>query len=398
MNNKYLIIADDFTGANDTGVQLKKNNIDVDVLLFPTDEKVNNSVVIDSESRILDSAEAYKKVKALSEEMLKNNQFEGVYKKVDSTLRGNIAEEIKAVMDTYDPDIVLIAPAYPKIKRTTKGGVHHLNGVPLMKTEIANDPLTPIWTDNITELLKKEFGNDICNYNLETLEKMTRLPDTKIQLFDIKTDQHLLLLKELAFKDDRKILYVGSAGLAEYLFSTKVLPSLAVVGSISEVSLNQMKYAKNKGFHLVQIEIEDLVDDSRIDKYTDSVVTSLQKGTDTIITITKEKEDYTKTIQFFEKAGITDKYKISQIIKETLAEITVKVLQKQKVTRLFLTGGDTAIEVIRNLNAKGCKIKKELSTGIVESTLVGGSVEGLTIVTKAGAFGVDESLYLSMKQ
>lgn len=398
MRNKYLIIADDLTGANDTGVQLKKNNIDVDVLLFPTGETVDNSVVIDSESRILDTIEAYKKVKSLSENILKNNEFESVYKKIDSTLRGNVAEEIRAVMDAYNPDIVVIAPAYPKIKRTTKGGIHHLNRVPLMKTEIASDPLTPIWTDNITELLSKEFGNDVFNYNTETLEKMTSLPDTKFQLFDIETDQHLELIKELALKDSRKILYVGSAGLAEFLFSTKALPSLSVVGSISDVSLNQMKYAKDKGFHIVNIEIKDLVSDNRIDKYTDLVVSSLQKGTDTILTITTEKKDYTNTIQFFEKIGITDKYKISQIIRETLAEITAKVLQKQEVTRLFLTGGDTAIEVLHSLNAQGCKIKKELSTGIVESTLVGGSFEGLTVVTKAGAFGVNESLYLSMKQ
>ncbi|MBA4700482.1 MAG: four-carbon acid sugar kinase family protein [Ruminococcus sp.] len=398
MRNKYLIIADDLTGANDTGVQLKKNNIDVDVLLFPTGETVDNSVVIDSESRILDTIEAYKKVKSLSENILKNNEFESVYKKIDSTLRGNVAEEIRAVMDAYNPDIVVIAPAYPKIKRTTKGGIHHLNGVPLMKTEIASDPLTPIWTDNITELLSKEFGNDVFNYNTETLEKMTSLPDTKFQLFDIETDPHLELIKELALKDSRKILYVGSAGLAEFLFSTKALPSLSIVGSISDVSLNQMKYAKDKGFHIVNIEIKDLVSDNRIDKYTDLVVSSLQKGTDTILTITTEKKDYTNTIQFFEKIGITDKYKISQIIRETLAEITSKVLQKQEVTRLFLTGGDTAIEVLHSLNAQGCKIKKELSTGIVESTLVGGFFEGLTVVTKAGAFGVNESLYLSMKQ
>lgn len=87
MKKKYLIIADDLTGANDTGVQLKKHNIDVDVLLFPTEETVDSSVVIDSESRILNADEAYTKVKSLTKKILNCNVFDIVYKKIDSTLR-----------------------------------------------------------------------------------------------------------------------------------------------------------------------------------------------------------------------------------------------------------------------------------------------------------------------
>jgi uncharacterized protein YgbK (DUF1537 family) len=398
VNKKYLIIADDLTGANDTGVQLKKHNIDVDVLLFPTEEVVDSSVVIDSESRILNPNEAYTKVKSLTEKILSCNEFNIVYKKIDSTLRGNVAEEIKAIMDVYHPDVVLVAPAYPKIKRTTKNGIHFLNEKPLMETEIAHDPLTPVWTDNIKDLLGGKLGSEVSSYSVDNLEEMTRLPDSKIQLFDITADSHLQHLKELAFHDKRKILYVGSAGLAEYLFIPSPLPTLSVVGSISEVSLSQMAFAKDNGFELINIEIEDLVLENRVEKYADLVLSSLQKGKDTIITLTKEKEDYIKTLHFFENAGIKDKYKVSLIIKETLAQITAKVLKNQEVNRLFLTGGDTAIEIMHSLNAKGCKIKKELSTGIVESSLVGGSFEGLSIITKAGAFGVTESLYLSMKQ
>jgi len=398
MENKYLIVADDFTGSNDTGVQLKKNNIEVDVLLFPSKELVENSVVLDTESRSLSEEDAYQKVKTLTADLVEKNQFSIVYKKIDSTLRGNIAQEVRALTEVYSPDIIVVAPAFPKIKRTTKKAVHYLDGVPLMETEIAKDPLTPLWTDNIYELFEKEFENSVKNISTRELENLTSLPENKVQVFDIEEEQDLEKVKELTLNDSRKILYVGSAGLAEYLFKRDEWPTLSVVGSISQVSLQQMEYAKNKGFHVINIEINDLIIEDRVEKYTKLVCESLMRKQDTIITVTRKRQDYLETIELFKNLGVSDKKEVSRMIKETLAKITKNVLANTPVSRLFLTGGDTAIEVINELGAKGCKIQKELSTGIVESCLVGGKYEGMTLVTKAGAFGDKDSLYSSLKQ
>lgn len=398
MENKYLIVADDFTGSNDTGVQLKKNNIDVDVLLFPSKELVENSVVLDTESRSLSEEDAYQKVKTLTADLVEKNQFSIVYKKIDSTLRGNIAQEVRALTEVYSPDIIVVAPAFPKIKRTTKKAVHYLDGVPLMETEIAKDPLTPLWTDNIYELFEKEFENSVKNISTRELENLTSLPENKVQVFDIEEEQDLEKVKELTLNDSRKILYVGSAGLAVYLFKRDEWPTLSVVGSISQVSLQQMEYAKNKGFHVINIEINDLIIEDRVEKYTKLVCESLMRKQDTIITVTRKRQDYLETIELFKNLGVSDKKEVSRMIKETLAKITKNVLANTPVSRLFLTGGDTAIEVINELGAKGCKIQKELSTGIVESCLVGGKYEGMKLVTKAGAFGDKDSLYSSLKQ
>mgnify|MGYP002198809760 FL=1 len=50
----FVIIADDFTGANDTGVQLCKHGIPVDVILDTAQIEANgNSLSIDSESRVV---------------------------------------------------------------------------------------------------------------------------------------------------------------------------------------------------------------------------------------------------------------------------------------------------------------------------------------------------------
>ena len=60
---KCLVIADDFTGANDTGMQLARRGCRTEVFFqVPEVTKADTSVIIDTESRHLACAEAYEKV------------------------------------------------------------------------------------------------------------------------------------------------------------------------------------------------------------------------------------------------------------------------------------------------------------------------------------------------
>jgi len=59
---------------------------------------------------------------------------------------------------------------------------------------------------------------------------------------------------------------------------------------------------------------------------------------------------------------------------------------------LILTGGDTALGVLQLLDYEGIELEGELLEGIVRGNLQGGPWDGLTIVTKAGAFGKEDAL------
>lgn len=53
-NSKYLIIADDFTGANDTGVQLKKRGFATKVIFSPSSvDDGDKCLVFDTETRAI---------------------------------------------------------------------------------------------------------------------------------------------------------------------------------------------------------------------------------------------------------------------------------------------------------------------------------------------------------
>lgn len=166
--NRYLIVADDFTGANDTGVQLKRRGVSTSVVFSCEFIGSEGSFVLDTESRAMSPVEAYAAVTA-GLKGVDLSAFDRVIKKVDSTLRGSVASEIKATDDLYGSELVVFAPALPDLGRTTVGGVHLLKGVPISKTELASDPKTPVTEDNITRLLEAVYDEPVAHIPLDAV-------------------------------------------------------------------------------------------------------------------------------------------------------------------------------------------------------------------------------------
>jgi len=400
MNAKYLVVADDFTGANDTGVQMRNRGLPVKVALFPTNEVQETSIVLDTESRNITSNDAYEKVRSMTEKILEENTFELVYKKVDSTLRGKVIEEIKALDDVYKPDKIVFAPAFPEIGRTTEEGVHKLNGVPLMETEFSKDPLSPIQTDNITMMLERGYGESVKHHTVEEIrESMFNLSQGRYHTFDSVEQSDLLKISSVLLESNEKILWVGSAGLANAMFQIlyPIKPALAVVGSISENSLNQMAYAEKKGVRLIKLSNEELFDKNQVPEVAKRIVNLLNQDKDVILTAAKTRDDYEDTLHYASKLSMS-KDDTSWYVQNALANITREVLSKGSISGMFLTGGATAISVMDALNITSVEIKEEIITGTVHSILSDGSFKGMNIVTKAGAFGKEQDLVISLEK
>lgn len=396
--NKYLIIADDFTGSNDTGVQMKKRKIETEVVLFPESlNKVEGSMVLDTESRNIPKADSYIKVLNLTKTVFEKGNFDIVFKKVDSTVRGNIKEEVKAVQELYSADKIIFAPAFPKIGRTTADGIHYLKGVRILETEMAKDPYNPVTEDNISEILRDVAGKVTHHELSEVRSGNIDLSAGISHTFDAEETSDLEIIARSCNIPGKKILWVGSAGLADALFDSIVpqIPSLAVVGSISEVAEKQMAYAAYEGVPIVLVPAEVLLNKKGFETYVDEIVRHLSEGRNAILTSSKQRSDYNYTIEAAKKLGLTGK-KASNKVQEALGILTKDILSKVFVSGLFLTGGDTAISVINHLGSSGSRIKRELSTGVVLSELQGGLNAGLPVVTKAGAFGEPDTIFRSL--
>lgn len=144
-----VVIADDLTGGNATGVLLKKMNYqaytvmntesmdlqalqDCDCVIYPTD------------SRGVAPEVAYERVYNICS-LLKDDAVKVYSNRIDSTLRGNLGSETDAMLDCLGEDyIAIVAPCFPASGRIVVGGYMLVNGLPLHKTDIAIDPKTPV--------------------------------------------------------------------------------------------------------------------------------------------------------------------------------------------------------------------------------------------------------------
>ena len=111
---RFGIIADDLTGAMDTGVGFAKIGLDTIVSFGDRIRQPATVVVVSTDSRADDPETAYRKARREA------SKFPGlyVYKKIDSTLRGNIGTELRALMDTLGIERSVVCPAFPANKRT----------------------------------------------------------------------------------------------------------------------------------------------------------------------------------------------------------------------------------------------------------------------------------------
>ena len=401
MDHRFLIVADDFTGANDTGVQLKRNGIPVKVILRTGASDESHSVVLDTESRSLPGEEAFQKVSRMLDAM-DLSQFDCVIKKVDSTLRGNIAEEIAAVDQAYHSELIIFAPALPDLGRITVNGVHQLNGIPINETEIGMDPKKPVKEANLKKILETVFEEKVIHMNLYKIRDGFALDEARIYTFDAETNSDLLKVIETAKKTGKRVLWVGTAAIAESILRSmeKVPPALCVCGSISEVTNRQVHEAEQKGVHLVQVYIPDLLDGKVLTEYyVEKCAVSLQKGRDTILlsSASYDRNEIKRSIEAGNKRGMV-LAQIGEYTQNVLAEIAMAVLERAEVSGVFLTGGDTAFGFLQRCQANGSYIKEEIAVGIPKMEMIGGKFDAMPVITKAGAFGKNDAIVYGLRK
>src|SRR5438132_1607506 len=169
------LIADDLTGASDAGVQFARRGLATHVVFDVPEGACTADVealAVDTETRAVSPAEAYRRVRDVADRLCAM-QPDHVYKKVDSTLRGNLGAEIDAVLDAFDLQLQLaiVAPAYPIMERTTRDGTHRLHGTPVHETEIGRDPKTPVRESNLVRLLESGSRRTPALVSLQTVER-----------------------------------------------------------------------------------------------------------------------------------------------------------------------------------------------------------------------------------
>ena len=127
------IIADDLTGACDAALAFVKRGMRARVWLDARDIAVAECardvdvLAIDLDSRERTPQCATQRTTALLERLRPHTTSE-IVKKIDSTLRGNVASETFAILTARPGAVAIVAPSFPAQGRTIRDGCLHERG------------------------------------------------------------------------------------------------------------------------------------------------------------------------------------------------------------------------------------------------------------------------------
>lgn len=328
-----------------------------------------------------------------------------IYKKIDSSLRGNLGSELDVMVSVLDAPASFVSPALPQQGRTTVNDCHQINGIPVAETEIGRDPLSPVQESKLSILFASQSQMSVGHVHLDYLEKGTEVLFDRVQellyqgcrhiVFDAQTTEHLNSIASLSHDRFKDILLVGSAGLAGSLARTmdkkpvvharenqpQFKKLLFVCGSASQILAEQAEMlALAEGWLRVVVDPDVLV--------------AGKTSTEQKVLVAKLATSWRRgslIISIAPRIGIEPKQPPDRVI-QGLADIVTSLLALALPDALFISGGDTAETIMHQVGSSAILLREETLPGLMRGEVVGGMLNGLTLITKPGAFGQPETL------
>jgi uncharacterized protein YgbK (DUF1537 family) len=396
---KVAVIADDLTGAADSGVQLARAGYRTAVAFRgspvpPADDL--DAVAVVTDSRAMPAESAARRVVEAGHAV---RDAQVVIKKVDSTLRGPVAAELSAALEATGRGVAVVCPAFPHARRTVSRGVLLVDGVPVHETPFRDDPVTPVRESHLPTLLSAVCPT-VATLSTDDLRDAGRLRSvlggSSCVVADAKTDADLEALVR-AVRDPASVLWVGSAGLVRAFGAVHAGPHAAepdeafgsasgvvvAVGSLSGVARRQLEVLQREEYVTpVPLDAAALLDSPSADVVERSIAAarSALAGGRCVVVYSTAGRGLERTV------GV----EAARRVAEALAEVVAGLSEEKLFDALVLTGGDTAVGVARRLGASGVLLRDEIEPGVPVGTFLGPSP--YPVVTKAGGFGVPETL------
>lgn len=399
---KLLIIADDFTGALDTGVQFAARGARTHVVVdpdYPVEELKSGVqvLVLDAETRHLTGEQAYEVVFRAVRRALSAG-FTHIYKKTDSALRGNVGAELTAVLDAANSGSLAFVPALPKMNRVTREGIHYIDGVPVADSVFGKDPFEPVTKSSVEEILHQGCRTRVALHGLGDRE--VTVPG--IQVYDAETQEDLQSIGE-ALGIDGIRFSAGCAGFASVVADLllppgeapkppKLEPGLFVAcGSVNAVTLRQMEEAEKAGFHHIHLTPRQKLDAdwAEGEEKREAVAhwLELAKSGRCILDVNDPK-GCDDTMKYSELRHLDVEFRRKRI-SSNLAILVKAMLDGGLDGTILCTGGDTLLALMKQVGVSALVPVGELAPGAV-LTRFRYRNKDYNIISKSGGFGAPD--------
>ena len=389
---KIAIIADDLTGAMDAAAPFAKRGAHTRVMFSDnpsSDELLNAPEILarTTDSRHLDPVRAIQRV----HQALSDLEDRLPFKKIDSTLRGNVVAETLATLEATGRRHLLITPAFPGQGRTLRGGEVYIHGVPLAETAIAKDALAPPLAIPLAMAFGGKLG--VIVHEIEYPSQLRLEPGEAIHVYvvDSETDDELLQLARFVLAHHDEVVVAGTSGLgnalatAIYGGATEIKvrrdaqPMLYIVGSRTPQSAAQLERIVDCGAHPIVIETHE----GRIE---------LEQALNNLARLEPGAPAYVITLRQRDNV-VPD----APMVANALATVAHRLINELDIGSIVVTGGDTAQALMAELAIASVDLAGELLPGIAVG-VVPHRKRNFKLVTKAGGFGDPELFVTLMKE
>lgn len=419
---RCVVVADDLTGANATGVLLKKNGFDTLTLLRSAMDRASSlsdcdCLVLPTDSRAIPAEEAYHRVREALE-LLAGPEVVLYAKRIDSTLRGNLGSETDAFLDYLGSRYMAVCvPCFPASGRVLVGSHLMVNGKPLRKTEAASDPKCPIQVSDALALFRKQSKYPVCAIHLDDVqdgpEHLCRVIEgaqregARILLVDSVSTDDMSVVAEALVKAAIPVVTVDpgpfTAIMGKKLIPKAVKPShgkvLCAIGSVNGVAAAQAKLLLSQmPVAAVYLDTARILESEQsremeIDRLTRKLLAL--SATSDILSVIGCGIDPKQRVPFepyMAKRGMNAE-ELSERINTAFAQVTLNVISGcPSVKGVYSTGGDITAAIHRAAGTVGLRLLDEVVPLAGYGIAMGGSLEGTAFVSKGGMVGDEKAM------
>lgn len=343
------LLADDLTGALDTAAALAGLCGPVPVPLSAT-SRPTGSIALDSATREATRADAVARV-AQSVGLLAGGDI--AFKKVDSLLRGHVVAEIAVCLFAGPWRHCILAPAFPAQGRVTRGA-----------RQVARQP-DGTWQAVGPADLIAMLATEGIQAHAGRLD--VPLPEG-VSVFDAETEMDLVRIAALGRAVTAPVLWCGTGGLAGALAEPErvvpdprfVRPVLGLFGSDQRINALQLAACGDLALRLSGSDPEEAMRVARLMDTRGAAMVSLDLPPD------------------------LGRAASAALIAGTFTSLLRRLAWPGT---LIISGGETLRGVCGGLGAEAAVATGLVMPGLPRAVLHGGRWDGLSLVTKSGAFG-----------
>lgn len=371
-NVECLLIADDLTGACDTAVQFVRRGLSCRVELKLSGHRapaMSEVIAFNTNSRNDDVVQCRRKIEEAAGRCshLKANI---VFKKVDSTLRGNVGEEIATALRMFKCVAAIVAPAFPAMHRLVHDGILRWvdcsGGGQLDIRRLLAEQGLP--REKLA--LMKPAGRNLVEFAADLNRQI--LDGKQLFIVDCDSQDDLCLAVASGLKLRHNLLWVGSAGLG-----------MAVADHIAQPQNHKPVSVATDAPLIFAIGSTHLA-------------TARQRRALLDATESVEVKPGPETIEAARHALRAQRHLVVSIEEGGRSESSLRQffasLEGIPVAAIFLTGGDTGKLVCDAIAAYSIDLRDEIAPGFPWGILCGGIFHGLPVASKAGSFGDEDAL------